>query len=132
MQENQRNDCLSQWQLRARARREGFFEFSFKFELALNCTMNKVMHKFLIYLSIYFYLTCFGLPFSPSSEADVQLRQWFKSPGSGVSARAAKYLQQVKNFKYLSCEISYDDGKIFSKLLQNFLKYWEFQTTVTI
>jgi hypothetical protein len=45
------------------------------------------MHKFLIYLSIYFCLTCFGLSFSPSSEAGVQLRQWFKSPGYGVSAR---------------------------------------------
>jgi hypothetical protein len=46
------------------------------------------MHKFLIYLSIYFRLTCFGLSFSPSSEAGVQLRQWFWSPGYGVSARA--------------------------------------------
>jgi uncharacterized membrane protein YhdT len=26
--------------------------------------------------------------FSPSSEAGLQLRQWFKSPGYGVSARA--------------------------------------------
>jgi hypothetical protein len=42
----------------------------------------------LFYLSIYFCLTCFGLSFSPSSEAGVQLRQWFKSPGYGVSARA--------------------------------------------
>jgi hypothetical protein len=46
------------------------------------------MHKFLIYLSIYFCLTCFGLSFSPSSEAGVQLRQWFKFPGYGVSVRA--------------------------------------------
>jgi hypothetical protein len=45
------------------------------------------MHKFLIYLSVYFCLTCFGLSFSPSSEAGVQLRQWFKSAGYGVSAR---------------------------------------------
>jgi hypothetical protein len=29
------------------------------------------MHKFFIYLSIYFCLTCFGLPISPSSEAGV-------------------------------------------------------------
>jgi hypothetical protein len=50
--------------------------------------MTNVMHKFLIYLSIYFCLTCFGLSFSPSSEAGVQLRQWFRSPGYGVSARA--------------------------------------------
>jgi hypothetical protein len=39
----------------------------------------------LIYLSIYFCLTCFGLAFSPSSEAGVQFRQWFKSAGCGVS-----------------------------------------------
>jgi hypothetical protein len=46
------------------------------------------MHKFLIYPSIYFCLTCFGFSFSPSSEAGVQIRQWFKSPGYGVSAQA--------------------------------------------
>jgi hypothetical protein len=39
------------------------------------------------YLSIYFCLTCFGLSFSPYSEAGVQLRHWFKSLGYGVSAR---------------------------------------------
>jgi preprotein translocase subunit SecG len=33
------------------------------------------MHKFLAYLSIYFCLTCFGLSFSPSSEAGVQTQQ---------------------------------------------------------
>jgi hypothetical protein len=37
------------------------------------------MYKFLIYLSNYFCLTCLRLSFSPSSEAGVQLRQWFKS-----------------------------------------------------
>jgi hypothetical protein len=42
----------------------------------------------LFYLSIYFFLTCFRLSFSPSSEAGVQLLQWFKSPRHGVSARA--------------------------------------------
>jgi hypothetical protein len=31
----------------------------------------------LMYLSIYFCLTCFGFSFSPSSVAGVQLRQWF-------------------------------------------------------
>jgi hypothetical protein len=46
------------------------------------------MHKFLIYLSIYFCLTCFGLSLSPTSEAGVHLRQWFKSAGYGGSARA--------------------------------------------
>jgi hypothetical protein len=50
--------------------------------------MTNVMHNFLIYLSIYFCITCFGLSFSPSSEAGLQLRQWFKSPAYGVSARA--------------------------------------------
>jgi hypothetical protein len=51
--------------------------------------MTKLMRKFLnvFCLSIYFSLTCFGLSFSPSSEAGVQLRQWFKSPGYGVSAQ---------------------------------------------
>jgi hypothetical protein len=39
----------------------------------------------LINLSIYFCLTCFGLSFSPSSEAGVQFQQWFKSPGYGVT-----------------------------------------------
>jgi hypothetical protein len=38
---------------------------------------TNVMHTFLIYLSTYFCLTCFGLSISPSSEAGVQLRQWF-------------------------------------------------------
>jgi hypothetical protein len=37
--------------------------------------MTKAMHKFLIYLSIYFCLACFGLSFSPSSEAGVQFRR---------------------------------------------------------
>jgi hypothetical protein len=50
--------------------------------------MTNVMHTFLIYLSIYFCLTCFGLSLSPFSEACVQIRQWFKSTGYGVSARA--------------------------------------------
>jgi hypothetical protein len=46
--------------------------------LEWNCVLTNVMHKFLIYLSIYFCLTCSGLSLSPSSEAGVQLRQWFK------------------------------------------------------
>jgi hypothetical protein len=52
------------------------------------------MQKILIYLSINFCFTCFGLPFSPSSEAAVQLRQLFKSPGYGVSAWALKLLSE--------------------------------------
>jgi hypothetical protein len=51
--------------------------------------MTNVMHKFVIHLSIYFCFACFGLSFSPSSEAGVQFRQWFKSPGYGLSARAS-------------------------------------------
>jgi hypothetical protein len=43
------------------------------------------MQNCLIYLSIYFCLTCFGLSFNPSSEVGVQLRQWLKS---SVNARA--------------------------------------------
>jgi hypothetical protein len=50
--------------------------------------MTNVMHKFLIYLSVYFCLICFGLSISPSSEEGVQIRQGFKSPGDGISARA--------------------------------------------
>jgi hypothetical protein len=49
--------------------------------------MTNVMHKFLIYLFIYFRLTCFGLSVSPSSEAGVQFRQWFKFSGYGISAQ---------------------------------------------
>jgi hypothetical protein len=48
--------------------------------------MQKLLN--LIYLLVYFCLTCFGLPFSPSSEAGLQLREWFKPPGYGVRARA--------------------------------------------
>jgi hypothetical protein len=40
--------------------------------------MPNVMHGFLIYPSIHFCLTCFGLSFSPSSEAGV-------NSGSGSS-----------------------------------------------
>jgi hypothetical protein len=59
--------------------------------------MSNVMHKLLIYLSVYFHLTCFGLSFSQSSQAGVQLRQWFKSPGYGVSARALTPYQEDFN-----------------------------------
>jgi preprotein translocase subunit SecG len=56
--------------------------------LEWNCIMTNVMYKFLIYLSIYFCVTCFGLSFSPSSEAGEQFQQWFKSPGYTVSTLA--------------------------------------------
>jgi hypothetical protein len=38
------------------------------------------MHKHVIYLSIYFCLTCLGLSRSPSLEAGVQLQHWFTIP----------------------------------------------------
>jgi hypothetical protein len=49
--------------------------------------MTNVMYKVLIYLSIYFCLTCFGLSLSPSSEAGVQLQRGASLLGM-VSARA--------------------------------------------
>jgi hypothetical protein len=67
------------------------------------------MHKFLIYLSNYFCLICFGRSFSPSSDAGVQLRQWSKFPRYGVSARAltpyAEYLNYCR-----SCTPASEDG----------------------
>jgi hypothetical protein len=57
-------------------------------QCSCNCVMTNIMQMFLIYLSIHFCLTCFGLPFSPSSGAGVQFRQWFKSTGYGLRARA--------------------------------------------
>jgi hypothetical protein len=62
-----------------------------------NCIMTNVMHEFLIYLSIYFCLICFGLSFSSSSEAGVQLRQWFKFP---VKEHIYKI---IKNYKMINC-----------------------------
>jgi hypothetical protein len=50
--------------------------------------MTNVIHTFLTYLPIYFCLTCFWFSLGPSSEAGLQIRQWFKFPGYGVSARA--------------------------------------------
>jgi hypothetical protein len=47
------------------------------------------MHKFIDLLTSALRVS--GLSFSPSSEAGVQLRQWFKSAGYGVSARALIY-----------------------------------------
>jgi hypothetical protein len=63
--------------------------------------MTNVMHKFLIYLSVYFCLKCFGLYFSQSSEAGVQIRQWFMPPGYGVSARALKSYPGGLNLHYV-------------------------------
>jgi hypothetical protein len=63
----------------------------------------------LFYLSIYSCLTCFGLSFSPSSEAGVQIRQWFKSPGYGVSARALKPYPEERT-PCRSCTPACEDG----------------------
>jgi hypothetical protein len=71
--------------------------------------MTNAMHKFLIYLSIYFCLTCLGLSFSPSSEAGVQIRQWFKSPGYGVSVRARMELCTALESRR-SCTPAFEDG----------------------
>jgi hypothetical protein len=47
--------------------------------------------------------------FSTSSEARVQLRQWFKSPGYGVSARAlTPYPEDFNHCR--SCTPAYEDG----------------------
>jgi hypothetical protein len=76
--------------------------------------MTNVMHKFLIYFSIYFCLTCFGLPFSPSSEASVQIRQWFKSPWYGISARALKQYPGDFNhakFVHLPLKMGYTEAR---------------------
>jgi hypothetical protein len=75
--------------------------------------MNNVIHKFLIYLSIYFCLIYFGLSLSPYSEAGVHLRQWFKSLGHGVSARAlARALTPYQeDFNYCrNCTPAPEDG----------------------
>ena len=37
-----------------------------------------------------------------------------------------KLLQQIKKFKYLGYEISYENEIIFNKNHHSFLKYWEF------
>jgi hypothetical protein len=69
--------------------------------------MTNVMHMFVIYLSIYFCLTCFGLYLSPSSETGAQLRQWFKPAGYGAlcghtisfqNAWCLRHLKFVQNF----------------------------------
>jgi hypothetical protein len=63
----------------------------------------------LIYLSIYFCFTCFGLSFNPSSEAGVQFWQWFKSPGYGVSARTLTAYPEDLNHRR-SCTTTSEDG----------------------
>jgi hypothetical protein len=67
------------------------------------------MHKFLMYPSIDFCLTCFGLSFSPFSEEGVQFRQWFKFPGYDVSARAlTRYPGDLNHCR--NCTPASEDG----------------------
>jgi hypothetical protein len=80
-----------------------------KENIRLNCIMTNVMRTFLIHLSIYFCLTCFGIYFSPSSEAGVQLRQWFKSPGYGVSAPGTNTIPSRLETRR-SCTPASEDG----------------------
>jgi hypothetical protein len=63
----------------------------------------------LFYLSIFFCLTCFGRSFSPSSEAGVQRRQWFKSAEYGVRARALTPYPGVLNHCRI-CTPASEDG----------------------
>jgi hypothetical protein len=83
--------------------------------------MAKVMHKYLIYLSINFRLTCFGPSFSPTSEAGVQLWQWFRSRGYGVSARVLITLSLLMSYIYMELLVkpdiltSYIYGPTFGK-----------------
>jgi hypothetical protein len=64
--------------------------------LELSCIMTNVMQMFLIYLSIYFWLNLFRAFFSPSSEAGVQLRQWFKTPGYGKKNEILQIFQKTE------------------------------------
>jgi hypothetical protein len=50
-----------------------------------NDQRNAQVFNLFIYLLLPYVFRAF---FSPFSEAGVQFRQWFKSPGYGVSARA--------------------------------------------
>jgi hypothetical protein len=82
--------------------------------------MTNVMHKFLIYLYIYFCLTCFGLSFSPSSAAGVQLRQWFKSAGYGVSARAKRCYVSPKLHSDTFLKKTCSAKDVFSSVMKGF------------
>jgi hypothetical protein len=63
---------------------------AFKIIAILHNTQLATFIKLLETVScIYFCLTCFALYFSPFSEAGVQLLQWFKCAGYGVSAPGA-------------------------------------------
>jgi hypothetical protein len=70
-----KNYRQKRWKYEGKCRVQIIRKFFSLYEYRWHC----IMHKFVIYLStsIYFCLTCFGLTFSPSSGAGVQLRQWF-------------------------------------------------------
>jgi hypothetical protein len=65
-----------------------------------NCIVTNIMQMFLIYISLYFYLICFGLSFSPCSEAGLQLRQfffwvWCQRPGADTIPRRLEPLPKL-------------------------------------
>jgi E3 ubiquitin-protein ligase DOA10 len=69
------------------------------------------MHKFLIYLSIYFFMICFELYFIPFSEADVQVRQWFKSSVYGVSTRTLTPYSFDLKAVHLPLKMGYNEAR---------------------
>jgi hypothetical protein len=63
----------------------------------------------LINVFVSFCLTCFELSFSSSSEAGVQLQQWFKAAGYGVSPWAlTPYPGDLNHCR--SCKPASEDG----------------------
>jgi hypothetical protein len=92
--------------------------------------MTNLMHKFLnlFYLSIYFFLTCFGLSFSPSSVAGVQLPLWFKSAGYGVSVRARMELLNWSLYNFMIIKVwsfhCEKDCEVFWSVKQRILSEW--------
>jgi hypothetical protein len=66
--------------------------------------MTKVMHKLLIYLSIYFCLTRFGLSFSQYSEAGFN----FDSGSSLLGTVLTPYLRDLNHCR--SCTPVSEDG----------------------
>jgi hypothetical protein len=79
----------------------GYFMLQVPRILELNCIMTNVIHKFLIYLYIYFCLTCFGLSFSPSSEAGVQLRRGSSLLGMESAPGRWRHAQETAGFVHL-------------------------------
>jgi hypothetical protein len=79
--------------------------------------MTNVMHTFLIYLTIYIYLTCFGLSFSPSSETGVQLNMfswvWCQRPGADTIPRRLEPLSKLNKLK--ACALRWSLYKVILK-----------------